>query len=879
MKKKNYKTKYLLFLGVLLFFILTLNSVNAAETSGNDTIFVSENGNDKWDGLSKIWNGTSGPKKSIKNAENVVKINGTIYILKGTYRENSITITKNMTIVGEDQENTIIDGTNSKRIFNIIAGIKVVMNNLTLTRGYSYEYTSTGRFGGAIYNQGNLTVSNTKFINNAAEVSGGAIYHSQGNLTVINSRFSGNYAQQGGAITYVDGESFAVINSTFANNTSRGSGGAICNLYAKNFSVINSTFMNNTAIDGAHGGSISNSGENFEVINCTFTSNITTGGGCGGAIYNNGRNFTVSNSIFEGNNSLMGGAIFNDGEYFILTNSTFNGNIANVGGAIFNEADTYLTIRNCSFSDNYSKIMGGALFNKGNLNIKNTEFTMNTSQKGGAICNWLGGNLTMENSLFLRNSATDGGAIFNNNGVLDVKGSLLVYNSASNGGAVNNMDGWANIWFCRILGNGPSQIFCEYGSINANYNWWGTNRGPSGIMASVVTDIWLILTVKAYPEYVKVGGSSIITADLYHDNRGQYHDPQLGHVPDGFLIIFETTDGMLYPNDTTIENGKATTTFNSNKLGNNLIKTTLDYETLETVIIIIIGEKTATNINVENKEAQLGKQITLKAYITDYDKNPVNQGQVHFYIGNTLIGTSQVINGIATLQYTIPLDWTPGTYTITANYLENAKYLSSTDTATLTLIPATKTPTNIIVDDVENIAGKETTITTHITDKNNNPINQGQVQFKIGSTILGTANVINGTAKLNWIIPTNWKPGTYTITATYLENTQYLSSTGTATLTMMKTSSKTENNQNNRQKPQNILNNHITKSNKYSLNKGLLEFIKRSINRGLVNFEDFDSENEFDQKKIGLQSTGIIFLILLILAFLILIIEAKRKQK
>ncbi|MCC7558414.1 MAG: hypothetical protein KO217_06980, partial [Methanobacteriaceae archaeon] len=77
----------------------------------------------------------------------------------------------------------------------------------------------------------------------------------------------------------------------------------------------------------------------------------------------------------------------------------------------------------------------------------------------------------------------------------------------------------------------------------------------------------------------------------------------------------------------------------------------------------------------------------------------------------------------------------------------------------------------------------------------------------------------------------------------------------------------------------NILNNHITKSNKYSLNKGLLEFIKRSINRGLVNFEDFDSENEFDQKKIGLQSTGIIFLILLILAFLILIIEAKRKQK
>ena len=54
---------------------------------------------------------------------------------------------------------------------------------------------------------------------------------------------------------------------------------------------------------------------------------------------------------------------------------------------------------------------------------------------------------------------------------------------------------------------------------------------------------WLILTLTADITSIKTNGTSIIKADLLHDNQGVYHNPANGYVPDGTPVNFGTTLG------------------------------------------------------------------------------------------------------------------------------------------------------------------------------------------------------------------------------------------------------------------------------------------------------------------------------------------------
>jgi hypothetical protein len=66
-----------------------------------------------------------------------------------------------------------------------------------------------------------------------------------------------------------------------------------------------------------------------------------------------------------------------------------------------------------------------------------------------------------------------------------------------------------------------------------------------------------------------------------------------------------------------------------------------------------------------------------------------------------------------------------------------------------------QTPTTITVDSTHNYPGQNVTLTSHILDYYGNPVNEGQVNFTINSTITGTVNVINGIATLKLDNPTN----------------------------------------------------------------------------------------------------------------------------
>ena len=142
-----------------LFLIIIFTNTVSAESS---IIYVNDSGgNDSWTGETAIWDGSTllGPKKSIRNATGTVTDGGTVNIANGQYTgtdNTNITIDKNMSIIGQSRENTIINGTNNAGIFLIQDGVTVLIQNLTLANGNEDS-------GGAILNIGNLTVLNSTF--------------------------------------------------------------------------------------------------------------------------------------------------------------------------------------------------------------------------------------------------------------------------------------------------------------------------------------------------------------------------------------------------------------------------------------------------------------------------------------------------------------------------------------------------------------------------------------------------------------------------------------------------------------------------------------------------------------------------------------------
>ena len=277
----------LLVLGVLVLFSFGFNTAAAADAS---QVYVSTQGNDTWDGQSATWNGTSGPKQTITNATGTVATNGTVYIAQGTYNESGIDINTNMSIIGESQENTIINGTNSgNSIFIIASGVNAIISNLTFTQG-----KIVGN-GGAIDNKGTLTVENSTFTNNTATGEGGALYN-EGTLSVTSSTFTKNASNEGGAIK---------------------------NYYSKSLTVTGSTFENNKAY---YGGAISNRGS-LTVTGSTFTNN--TGTWYGGAIFSWGNSVLVTCSTFTNNTADTGGAICSRDNSIVVNFNRIVGNSPN----------------------------------------------------------------------------------------------------------------------------------------------------------------------------------------------------------------------------------------------------------------------------------------------------------------------------------------------------------------------------------------------------------------------------------------------------------------------------------------------------------------------------------------------------------------------
>ncbi len=191
-----------------------------------------------------------------------------------------------------------------------------------------------------------------------------------------------------------------------------------------------------------------------------------------------------------------------------------------------------------------------------------------------------------------------------------------------------------------------------------------------------------------------------------------------------------------------------------------------------TVAETILG---ATSISVASNvnPATTGQSVTFTATVTP----AAATGNVQFYDGQTLIAT--VALGGGTAGYSTSA-LTPGTHSVTANYLGNSDYAPSFSN---TLAEVVKTNTSVVLTSTPNPAfvGGAVSFTATVTPA----AATGTVQFLDGTTVLGTGTLSNGSASFTTSALTQ---GTHSITAVYGGDTADAGSTSAALSQSMKLS-------------------------------------------------------------------------------------------
>jgi predicted outer membrane repeat protein len=340
-----------------------------------------------------------------------------------------------------------------------------ITNHGTMTvSGCTLSANSTASFGGGIFNgfDGLLTISGSTFSGNTAPNGGGAIYNG-GTAMVSNSTLSGNSGFFGGGMFNVT--TLTVTGCIISDNTAlnffgypSGDGGGIWNDGA--LTVSTSTLTGNSA---AHdGGSIWNVGT-LTVSGGTLDDNSASDQG--GAV-TNFATLTVSASTISGNTAAGAGGILNIGSATIQQGSTLSHNVAGDAGAIYNAGA--LTVSNSTLDDNtatgfnfggfHAPGAGGGIDNRASLTVRDSVFSGNSADLGGAIYNSDSNpfSLDVRGSTFAGNSASDsGGALYNKSGTATIQQSTLSGNTAGSdgGGIFNGASGTLAIKDSTVTGN------------------------------------------------------------------------------------------------------------------------------------------------------------------------------------------------------------------------------------------------------------------------------------------------------------------------------------------------------------------------------------------------------------------------------------------
>ena len=255
-------------------------------------------------------------------------------------------ITGRMSIRGPDGIGSTIENPSDIddfRLFHIAPGGNLTLDWLALTRGRvgSLPNTPPGFGGGAILNEGTLTINRNAIYNNTTSFRNGGAIDNRGSLAISHSEIRNNHAERDGGGGIVSIGSLSIEDTFIVSNTSDFGGGIW--LPSGQGVLLRTTIAGNNDF-GFGGGGISNGGT-LSIQNSTLRENSSSGvRGGGGGIFNSGV-LDMTSSTVSGNGTIFigtrGAGIRNTGNMF-LKNVTiaenaalegFDGGISNTGTA------------------------------------------------------------------------------------------------------------------------------------------------------------------------------------------------------------------------------------------------------------------------------------------------------------------------------------------------------------------------------------------------------------------------------------------------------------------------------------------------------------------------------------------------------------------
>ena len=274
-----------------------------------------------------------------------------------------------LTIEGPTGDNGITiarDSTDAFRLFHVQQNQTLTLRNLTLSDGLAiggsvqnqHSGGAAAGMGGAIFNQGNLTIQNSLLTGNTATGGDANLNQGPGNYisvgasvgsTVSNSNTNGggpNVGSSPGGNGGFGGGGGAPVSGGQAGNGGFGGGGG--GGYYDSYSPSNSRPGGNGGFGAGGGGGASGfsgaPGASGFGAQTAIGTRPGAGAGMGGAIFNAGGNVTITNSTVSANSanggsgvsgtgSGMGGGLFSRNGTVNLTNSTFATNTVSNGSA------------------------------------------------------------------------------------------------------------------------------------------------------------------------------------------------------------------------------------------------------------------------------------------------------------------------------------------------------------------------------------------------------------------------------------------------------------------------------------------------------------------------------------------------------------------
>lgn len=275
-------------------------------------------------------------------------------------------VNSNVNITGPGANLLTVSGGGASKIFTITETPVVSISGMTLTNGNSVGTAPGNTFGGAVYNQGDLTLTNVIVTGNTSLSDGGGLYNSvSDSMTLNNCVISNN-----------------ISNSD--NNTSGNGGGLHSEGGSPVLNVSGSVFSNNTAQNGRTGGGLQIDGGTITITNSTFSGN--TASSSGGGISMSLATVNITGSTISGNISTTssGGGISLASSTLTLTNSTISGNSAStLGGGLSRSGSSIPTIVHSTIVSNTAGGTGGGIYSSstsgGTVNLGNTILGNNTA--------------------------------------------------------------------------------------------------------------------------------------------------------------------------------------------------------------------------------------------------------------------------------------------------------------------------------------------------------------------------------------------------------------------------------------------------------------------------------------------------------------------